>query len=165
MPREDRVYLWGRQERPEPARRAELGLTAREPVIVEGEPAIGEARLTVDRPLAVHQAVVGDARQIDAVPRAEVMPEVETRIDLEEIKAPVRGASLEVHLEDAGQSEARCDLPPEALELRLARKAQIRAVAGQRRVSADLAADEPFQNFTGRRGKAVIAPDRGIIAR
>src|SRR6185436_11229001 len=74
------------------------------------------------------------------------------------------GAALEVHLEDAGEPEARCDVAAERFEPRVAREAEIGAVAGKGGVGADLPADERGQHFAARRREAVEGPDRIVAA-
>src|SRR5205823_6917799 len=83
----------------------------------------------------------------------------------EQVNASIRRRALEVHLENPDQTEPRDDVAPEPLELGLAREAQVGAVAGERGICADLASDERGQELAARRGKAVEAPDRAVVAR
>jgi hypothetical protein len=92
------------------------------------------------------------------------VPEVEARIDLQQVVAPRGVVALEIHLEDAGEPEARGDVAAERGEAAVAREAQVRAVASQRGKGADLAADEPRQHLAPRRGEAVERPDRIVAA-
>ena len=102
------------------------------------------------------QGLIGDGRQVHAVLRPEVVPQVEARVDLEQVAAPARGAALEVHLENADQAEAPDDLAAERRQLVVARERQVRAVAGERgarfRSGQDQARDECRGSGTGPAG-------------
>ena len=70
------------------------------------------------------------------------MPQVVAGVDLQEIEAPGRRVALEVELERALEVQLGDDLASERRQLFIVRELEVGAVAGERRVSADLAADE-----------------------
>src|SRR5688572_14194685 len=107
----------------------------------------------MQRSRAVQKILVCDLRQVHAAAGAEVVPEVEARVDLEQVVAAARGAALEIHLEDAGEADALRDLAAERDQALVPCQAQVGTVAGERGVSADLAADEPFQQLAAGRGE------------
>src|SRR5205814_10201105 len=103
-PGEDVADVARERDRREPAGGADLSRGAHRaeslPVEVEREPAVGgRVGLRRERPRAVDEVVVGRAHEVHAVARAEVMPEVEARVDLEEIPATGARVLLEIHLE------------------------------------------------------------------
>src|SRR5687767_7566859 len=128
------------------------------------QPAQAKARRDALRLRAVQEVLVRHARQVDAARGAEVVPQVEARIDLEQVEAPGGGAALEIHLEDAREAELARNIAAEGDEIRVIRELEVGAVAGERGIGADLAADEPFEELAAGRSEAVQRPDRLVAA-
>src|SRR5204862_6230836 len=97
-------------------------------------------------------------RQVDAAFCAEVVPEIEAGVDFQEVEAPGARVALEVHLEDALQPDARHEEMAERGELLVVRELEVRTVASEGGISADLAADERGDQLAAFVGEAVEGP-------
>src|SRR5439155_23615927 len=108
---------------------------------LEVEPAIlARIRHWLARALAVEQVSISDQRQIDAVDRAEIVPQIEASIDLEHVERVVASVADDVDLEDPAQTEAPNDVDAELFEARIARQLDEGALAVYSRKRANFAA-------------------------
>ncbi len=113
---------------------------------------------------AIEQVVVGHAQQVHAVARAQVVPEVEARVDLQQVPASGALVLLQVHLEDALQRHLRGDLGAERLQLAVLDELDEGTLAGPGGVGAELAPDERVDHVALRVGHAVERPVARIAA-
>src|SRR6185436_1219749 len=88
------------------------------------------------------QVAVRDHRQVDAGHRAEAMPQIEARVDLQQVER-ARRIALEVHLHRPDDAGALHDFEAELRELWFVDELEERADAGVSWERADLLAEEP----------------------
>ena len=92
------------------------------------------------------------------------MPQVEARVDLEQVPAARARVLLEVHLEDALQGQPRGDVAAEREQLLVVVELDERALAGERRIGAELAAEEGVQHVAVLVRDAMEGPQAAVVA-
>src|SRR5690349_22996744 len=98
----------------------------------EAKPAKRGAVTRTRRARGVNQVVIGYLREVDAIARRHVMPEVVAGVDLEQVETPVDRILLEVDLEHPSEWHPRHDVATDGGNLFVVSQFEERAHAGQR---------------------------------